>query len=200
MPLLTLQSAKGYGFSTSTTPSSTHFLLGDVTVGSGGASNVTFSSISQSYDHLELFWNARTNYANTYDFVNVIFNSDTTANYNFDYLEGVTGTTGLNPGISTKSGNTNAWLTRIAGANNTSGIFGVGNGLIADYSKTNRNKSMHTYGGYDDYGLATPAGNTRIENSVWFNTNAITSIVFEPDAGTLFAEHTNFTLYGIKGA
>jgi len=197
MPLLELQSAKGYGFTIGV--SSDHVLIGSVTVGAGGSSNITFSDISQGYDHLEMFWNARTNFASTYDFVNVIFNSDTTANYNFDYLEGSTGTAGLSNGISTKSANTNAWLTRISGASSTTNIFGVGNALNADYSKSNRNKSMHAYGGYDDYGLATPAGNTRIENSVWFSTSPITSIVMEPDAGTLFSQHTNFTLYGIKG-
>jgi hypothetical protein len=200
MPLLQTQSARGYGFSTRIPISANHVELGNITVGSGGAADVTFSSISQNYDHLEIFWNARTNFAGTNDFVNVIFNSDTTANYNFDYLDGTTATSTISGAVSTKSGNNNAWLTMITGANNTSGIFGVGNGLIADYSKTNRNKSMHTYGGFDDGLAGTPFGNTRIENSVWFSTNAITSILIKPYSGTLFAQHTNFTLYGIKGA
>jgi hypothetical protein len=178
---------------------SDHVLIATSTTTSGGASNVTFSSIPQTYDHLQLFWNVRTGNSSTLDFVYVRFNGDSTANYNFDYLEGSGGTSSLNPAISVKSGNTNAWLTRVAGNTSTANIFGVGYGIIADYSKTNRKKSLHTYGGYDDSGLGTPSGNTRIENSTWFSTSAITSITLIPDSATSFLQHTDFTLYGIKG-
>lgn len=197
MPLLELQSAKGYGFTVGI--SSDHVLIGSFTVGAGGSSTITFSDISQSYSHLQLYWNARTTNTTVGDFVNVRFNGDNTANYNFDYLEAASGTSGLTAGISSKSANTNAWLTRIAGGTATANVFGVGYGIISDYSKTNRNKSLHCYGGLDDYGLGSPAGNTRIENSVWFSTSAITSITLIPDSATSFAANTDFTLYGIKG-
>lgn len=199
MPLITTQSAKSYGFSVNTVSLSDHVLLGNFTVSAGGASSITFSNISQTYDHLQLYWNARSTNSSTGDFVNVRFNGDNTANYNFDYLEAGTGISGLAAGISSKSSNTNAWLTRIAGGTATANVFGVGYGIISDYSKTNRNKSLHCYGGLDDYGLGTPVGNTRLENSVWFSTSAITSITLTPDSATSFATNTDFTLYGIKG-
>jgi hypothetical protein len=178
---------------------SDHLLIATATVTSGSTSSITFSSIPQTYDHLQLYWNARTTGATTTDFVHVRFNGDNTANYNFNFLEAGTGISGLSPAISTKSANTNAWLTRIAGGNNSANIFGIGYGIIADYSKTNRKKSLHTYGGYDDWLLGTPTGNTRLENSTWFSTAAITSITLTVDSGASFATNTDFTLYGIKG-
>jgi hypothetical protein len=196
MPLLTTQSARGYGFSATSAIASDHVLIA---TGTGGSSNITFSSIPQTYDHLQLYWNVRTASAGVTDFVHVRFNGDSTANYNFNYLEASGGTASLNPGISTKAANTNAWLTTVAGGIATANVFAVGYGIISDYSKTNRNKSLHTYGGLDDHGLGTPAGNTRLENSVWFSTSAITSIVLTTNSGTNFAANTDFTLYGIKG-
>lgn len=196
MPLLTTQSAKGFGFGTATGIASDHVLIA---TGTGGSNNITFSSIPQTYDHLQLYWNARGGGSNTYDFVYVRFNGDSTANYNFNYLQASGGTAALSPAISTKASNTNAWLTQIAGGGNSANVFGVGYGVISDYSKTNRNKSLHCYGGLDDSGLGTPAGNTRLENSVWFSTSAITSIVLTLDSGGNFAANTDFTLYGIKG-
>jgi hypothetical protein len=200
MPLLTTQSAKSYGFGAVTGITSDHVLIATSTVASGGTSTITFSSIPQTYDHLQLYWNARTTGANTGDFVLVRFNDDSTANYNFNYLQASTsGGQTLSPAISTKASNTNAWLTQIAGANNSANVFAVGYGVISDYSKTNRNKSLHCYGGLDDSGLGTPGGNTRLENSVWFSTSAITSIVLTTYSGSNFAANTDFTLYGIKG-
>jgi hypothetical protein len=201
MPLITTQSAKGYGWSAATGGvASDHVLIATATVTSGGTSNIAFSSIPQTYDHLQLFWNARTTGANTGDFVLVRFNGDSTANYNFNYLQAsTTASSTLSPAISTKASNTNAWLTMIAGANNSANVFAVGYGVISDYSKTTKNKSLHTFGGLDDSGLGTPFGNTRLENSVWFSTSAITSITLTTDSSGNFAANTDFTLYGIKG-
>lgn len=192
--------AKRSKFWDQSTQTSAHVLIATATVTSGGTSSIAFSSIPQTYDHLQLYWNARSSSGNTGDFVYVRFNGDSTANYNFNYLEASGGTSTLNPGISTKSANTNAWLTKIAGGTATANVFAVGYGIIGDYSKTNRNKSLHCYGGLDDHGLGTPTGNTRLENSVWFSTSAITSITLTTDSGSSFAANTDFTLYGIKGA
>ena len=61
MPLLTTQSARGYGWGAGGVVSD-HVLIA---TRAGGGSSITFADIPQSYDHLQLYWNARTTGSNT---------------------------------------------------------------------------------------------------------------------------------------
>jgi len=196
MPLLTTQSARSYGFGLQSELFHSYQGLASYTVGVGGVDNISFT-IPSTYDHLQFFYRIRTTKNATTDFVNVRFNSDNTSNYNFDYLEAASSTSTLNPGVGTKATNTAGWLTAVVGGNATANIFAQGQGFIADYSKTNRNKTMHCLGGYDDHG--TSIGNSRIENTVWFSNNAITTINFYPESLTKFAQYSNISIFGIKG-
>jgi hypothetical protein len=62
--------------------------IATVSVGSGGAANVEFTSIPATYTHLQLRWIAKTDRVNTDDVVNMTFNSDTGANYSWHYIRG----------------------------------------------------------------------------------------------------------------
>jgi hypothetical protein len=168
--------------------------IATTTVGSGGSSTITFSSIPSTYKHLQIRAIARTDRANTYDGGYVQFNSDTTlSNYTLHILSG-TGSAATSEGYSTTGG---AGLqTPTTGGNtilaNTFGPFVMD---ILDYANTSKYKTIRSIGGFEDN------TNARIQllSGAWLNTAAITSITLDVINGTNYKEYSSFALYGIKG-
>ena len=157
--------------------------IATVTVGSGGASNVEFTSIPSTYKHLQIRHITRGSVLTNTTFQ---FNNDTGTNYSWHVLYG-TGTSALAAG----GANSNImYAENIATAANT---FSAGVLDILDYSLTTKNKTMRFLGGYDMNG----SGEIGLFSGSWRNTNAVTSIKFTPNAGT-YSQHTQFALYGIK--
>jgi hypothetical protein len=166
------------------------------TVGSGGTSTITFSSIPSTYKHLQLRYIGRTNRA-TYssDSLAIRFNSDSGSNYSYHLLYGqgssvsaaaVTSTTLMESPTST----TTAAANPFAG-----GIIDV-----LDYASTNKNKTLRTLGGFDNNnGSANLEGYVTFASGLWMNTAAINTITLTPKNGSLFTEYSSFALYGIKG-
>jgi hypothetical protein len=163
-----------------------------VTVGSGGAGTVTFSSIPSTYSHLQVRYIARSNRGDVQDIIRFRFNSDSGTNYAYHWLRGDGGTADAGNATSTAS----PWTAIIAGANAGASQFGVGVSDILDYSNTNKYKTTRTLSGVD-----TNSANGRIMffSNLWMNTNAITSIEIAPNYGTSFNQYSSFALYGIKG-
>jgi len=172
------------------------FPLGMVQVGSGGAANVTFSSIPSTYTHLQIRWISRDSAADT-GVQNVVasFNSDTTyTNYRTHYITG--------DGSSASAGNLQlSGLYASAGLNvsnnATANIFGVGIIDILDYKNTNKYKTVRTLTGID---LNGSGGQVRLASSLWMNTAAISNIVLNVRSSGNFTQYSQFALYGIKGA
>ena len=76
--------------------------IASVTVGSGGAANVEFTSISGSYTHLQIRGIARSLEANTgVDVPYVTFNSDSGSNYSWHQVNGNGSTVSAAAGTST---------------------------------------------------------------------------------------------------
>lgn len=144
----------------------------------------TFSSIPQTYDHLELSIYARTDRANTVDDMFVYFNSDTTAgNYYSQRLTGQSTTVGA-------AQYSNApWLTTIAAANATANEFSAGTITVYNYTKTDRHKHHLS-------ALGTPV-RTGFNSNRWASTAAITSITLDPVSGSNFLTGTVLELRGI---
>ena len=172
--------------------------IATVTVGSGGAANVEFTSIPSTFTHLQVRYTAQSN-RGTYgrDIVLLNINSDTSTNYSTHRLAG--------DGGSVSAGDeTNA--TRIfAGAcgTSTAGTNFTGGGIvdILDYANTNKYKTTRTLGGVDHNGtIAGFGGEVVFHSGSWRNTNAITSLKFTPSAGTLFSQYSHFALYGLRSA
>lgn len=168
------------------------FAINAVSVGSAGVSSITFSSIPSTYTHLQIRYNARTSRTATSEDVNLQVNSDTGNNYSWHLLYG----DGSSPVVSAASTTFRMLAPGVAGANATSGIFGVGVIDILDYANTNKFKTIRALGGNDRNG----AGEIMYESGNWRNTNAITSLTLTPAAGTNFVQYSSFVLYGIKGA
>ena len=165
-----------------------------ITVGSGGASSITFSSIPQTYKHLQVRIFAR--------FTNPVsggmqsqgrFNGNSGSNYTYNDMWG-TGSA-----ATTDGGATYTWfygIDRFPAGNDTASSFGASVFDVLDYSSTNKNKSYKALGGYD----ANGSGRVWMNSGLWTNTSAVTDIYFEPQGGGgVYAQYSQFALYGIKG-
>lgn len=186
--------AKAYGWS-SFTPTNTSFeSIATVSVGAGGSSTITFSSISGTYKHLQLRFSAETTTGgNGGDDVLVRFNGDSSTNYARHRMLG----SGTSLTSSNNTSQTGIALTAAAArSQGGSGLFNASCVLdILDYSNTSKNKVTRSIQGADYNG----SGEISFIGGLWINTTAITSIVLTPEQN-LFAEHSHFALYGIKGA
>lgn len=166
--------------------------IATVTVGSGGSSSITFSSIPSTYTHLQIRAIAKaapTASDVAYD-LRLAMNSDTTgSNYECHYLYG--NGSGVGAGANTD----NRIIGQSAGSGNAS-MFSVGIYDILDYANTNKYKTVRWIGGTDLNG----SGYVLFESMLWMNTNAITSLTFDFHTGPSFAQYSHFALFGIKGA
>ncbi len=160
-------------------------------VGSGGTGTVTFSSIPSTYKHLQLRFNARTDYAGNEAFY-FKYNSDSSSSYTHHYLFGNGSTTGA---VASTASNTGSLIFRPAGSTAGSNVFGVGIVDILDYQNTNKNKTIRNLGGIDTNG----AGTIILTSGLWINTAAINRIDITSVNSSTIQQHSSFALYGIKG-
>lgn len=166
--------------------------LATSTVGSGGSSSITFSSIPTTYTHLQIRSIGRIDQANTDDNVYFRFNGDSGANYAGHYFFG----TGANPAVgAAATGQTQGVACRTTGGSSGANMFGIGVCDILDYRNTNKNKTVRVLTGHDQNG----SGLTFLMSTLWQNTSAVTSITLFTLAGN-FTQYSQFALYGIKGA
>ncbi len=155
------------------------------TVGSGGSSSITFSSIPQTYSHLQI--RAIANKASGSDNTVIQFNGDTANNYATHYLFG----NGTTASVGAEASTSRAYVDVLtASATSFSGFITD----ILDYANTSKNTTIRTLAGIDLNG----SGTVWLASGLWMNTNAVTSIVLKPTAGN-FSQHSSFALYGIKG-
>lgn len=174
MPLITTQSAKGYGFSYPLTMVSGDFVtIASTTVTGSATSGITFSSIPSTYSSIWIVGNAISSSAAPN--FNWNYNGVSTSTYNYLYMEN--NTAGNNTSTTYALGGT-------AGSNGSSVVV-----KIPDYASTNRYKSAVIQTATESY--ISTIGN------VWQSTNAITSINFFL-AGNTFAVGSSLTLYGLK--
>jgi len=164
--------------------------IATVTVGSGGAANVEFTSIPGTFTHLQIRGITRGSRSNINTNVYFGFNNDTTTgNY---YGHGLYGD-GSSAGALAKIGSaTNALIVSIAatGAANTFSGFVID---VLDYANTNKYKTSRSLNGYED----NSAGQMWLQSGLWMSTSAITSIQITDPLGN-FVQYSSFALYGIK--
>lgn len=160
--------------------------IATTTVGAGGSSTVTFSSIPSTYKHLQLRFSATTAAdANIRHYVN----SDTSANKAAHELVGY-GTSGPNAG-----GGGGESQPVLSVGQNTYPVVGIVDFL--DYADTNKYKVWRTLTGTDSN--AANLARLFLKSTLWQSTSAITSITLVAES-TTFNQYSSFALYGIKGA
>jgi hypothetical protein len=158
--------------------------IATVTVGSGGAANVTFSSIPATYTHLQIRWANPT--SNTGGNVIVNFNNDTsTSNYAMHNIRG-NGSTASTLAFTSASGNSTIF--------GNESQYAVAD--ILDYANTNKYKVSRILGGADYNG----SGQVSLNSSLWMNTAAISTIKLTADLTGGWAQYSSIALYGIKGS
>ena len=168
--------------------------IATVTVGSGGQSSISFSSIPSTYKHLQIRGIARDNRAATANMMKTWANNDTSANYTDHWLYGDGASAGA---YAETTGAGYMQIVRVPSSSSTSGVFGSFVMDILDYTNTSKNKTFRTITGYDNNG----SGLIYLTSGAWLSTSAINRIDFAVGAagGTLISEYSSFALYGIKG-
>jgi len=183
-------------------PSGAYDSIATTTVGAGGSSSISFTSIPSTYTHLQVRGIGRTDRADyNIDDCFIRFNSDTGSNYASHRLNGdfFPGTVARAAAYTSQTGVTNGLL--MAGASAPASVFGAGVFDILDYANTNKYKTYRALTGTDTNGaVAGINGFVALTSGLWQSTNAITSISITPGAGTIFTQYSTFALYGIKGA
>ena len=165
------------------------------TVGAGGASSVTFSSIPSTFKHLQIRFTGRSTVSNVNDgYISIRFNSDSGGNYTFlHYLQG--DGSSVSAGALYTSGWDNIYGSIAAGNNATASVFGAGVVDILDYTNTNKYKVVRHLSGMDNNG----AGKIGLGSGNWNTTTAITSITLGANGfGSNWTQYSSFALYGIR--
>lgn len=163
--------------------------IATVTVGSGGAASIDFTSIPGTMTDLYLVVSARTNRAADIAGLRLVFNSNTTG-YTNRLLYG-------NGSAAYSNTDTNATAGDATAANNTSNTFGNSHIYIPNYAGST-NKSFGAEGVTENNG--TFAGQF-MSGALWSNTAAITSISIKAETDPTFLQYSTATLYGItKGS
>jgi hypothetical protein len=160
------------------------------TVGSGGVTSVTFSSIPSTYKHLQIRYTAATNDGN-YNALIIRHNSDTGANYAWHAMYG----NGATPSAEYAADATNIRALGTPGTGQ-SGVFQGAIYDLLDYANPSKFKTSRILNGVD----ANGSGYAGLSSGLWRSEAAITSITIAPiTGGGLLIQNSKFALYGIKG-
>ena len=169
--------------------------IATVTVGAGGASDVSFTSIPSTYQHLQIRGIAKANNASGLTYGGMQFNGDTASNYAWHDLYGQ----GASAGVDAVPNVANLGAAGLWTGTSNANVFGSFVIDILDYKDTNKYKTVRTLNGIEQ-NTNDANGQLRYFSGVWQNTNAITSIrLFERVYSVAINQYSSFALYGIKG-
>jgi hypothetical protein len=176
MPILGIWASQNYPRVTNSYES-----IATVTVGSGGASDITFSSIPSGYTHLQIRGIGLITSAGGFT---CQFNSDTGSNYSFHQLYTEGSVVLANAGAS----QTFFYIAYGGGSTTAPNAFVTD---VLDYKNTNKFKTIRSFSGNDLNG----SGGVQRWSGNWRSTSAITSIKVTAS----FNQYSQIALYGIKG-
>lgn len=167
--------------------------IATVDVGAGGLSTITFSSIPQTYAHLQIRAIARGTWVNAGGLVSWRLK-----------MNGQDGAGYVSHQLYANAGGVGSYYTPISGGielndipNNNAPASNYGAIImdILDYTRTNKHKVIRASFGRD---ANTTSGHIGLISGVFLETPAVTSLTFVPGADS-FAQNSSFALYGIKG-
>ena len=167
----------------------TYVTIATVTVGSGGAANIEFTSIPATYTDLLIKASIRTTDSSVVDTVGISFNSNA-SNYSWRRLRG----NGTNVTSTNASGENDVETGYATADTATASTFGNLEFYIPNYASSNY-KSFSSDGVSENNATEAYTG---LWASLWSNTSAITSVKLIPVTGANFKQYSTATLYGIK--
>ena len=159
-------------------------LIATTTVGSGGAANIEFSSIPQTFTDLKIVLSLRSVSFGTS--VVVAFNGST-ASFTNKYLEGT--------GSAAQTGSSARYAALTTGTDNTASVFSNCEIYIPNYAGST-NKSFSGEAVQETNATLSYMG---LLANLWSNTASITQITFTHSTGN-FAQYSSASLYGIKNS
>ena len=165
--------------------------IATVTVGSGGASSVSFTGIPSTYQHLQVRFLGRSSYNNSGSSVNLYYrlNNDTASNYSQHAFRGDGNTVFASGSASQGAMYPGAG---IADAGSTASVFGGGVLDLLDYANTNKNKTARVLNGFDGNGN----GQIVFSSGAWYSTTAVNRLDLTTDGN--WVQYSSFALYGIR--
>jgi hypothetical protein len=180
-------------------PPTSYESIATQTVGSGGTSGVTFSSIPSTFKHLQIrgIGRASTSQSGTSNAdITMYFNGDTSGSYARHRLIG----DGSSASSAARTSSAEIlWSSVVSRSTSASNIFGGFIIDILDYQNTSKNKTVRLLGGAD---LNGSAGAITLQSGLYTKTDVISSIyfTFETDSNpNPVAQYSQFALYGIRG-
>ena len=165
----------------------THNLIQTVTVGSGGASSIEFTSIPQTYTDLLVLYSLRGSQAQVYTQAFLTFNASSIGYY-WRMLQG----TGTSIGNNAVTNSSNIGGFNGTGSSATANTFGNLRLYIPNYASSQfKSCSVNDV-------LETNASTTYMSlvAAVWTNTNAITTITMT--GLNNWVQYSSASLYGIS--
>jgi hypothetical protein len=201
MPLITIQSARSYGFGNFTSTSLGDYdWIASYIVPNTTTTSFSMTSIPSTYKHLQLRGNVRVTRSGQYGGELYIgLNNDTT---NGNYYNGEVSTnppadTNASAGGGSASGYPGFYAIRTTGSAAETGNFAPFVIDISDYTNTNKKKSVRMLTGWD--ANETNQGYIGVFSGLWQGTAAINQFNFGLAYGDFIAQNSVFNLYGIKG-
>jgi len=172
----------------------TYKLISSVTVGSGGATDIDFTSIPATYTDLVIKTSVRGAVNASNDGFKIRFNNDSSTTYSSLYLagDGANALTGTNAYGSTGS----TYVTSITTAQYTANSFSNIDIYIPNYAGST-NKSFSADGASEQNGALAWVS---LVAGLYPITTAISRITLFSNSGSGFVQYTTAYLYGISNA
>jgi hypothetical protein len=166
-------------------------LIASSTVGSGGASNIVFSSIPQTYTDLQVVISGRSTVAQLGASLYMRFNGGSTTNT----IRNLYG----NGSAAASQTQSDAWSgIDVDGANATASVFSNTSIYFPNYANTSYNKSWSADSVIENNATA---GYCEIAAGLWASTSAISQITFTiENASGNWSQYSTAYLYGIKNS
>jgi hypothetical protein len=176
----------------------TYRKIASVTVGSGGAASIDFTSIPATYTDLLIKISARTSNADGFTGdLSLRFNNNSSSVYSFRHLFAATST----PASGNGSALDYQRIPSAIGSSLTANTFNNLEIYIPNYTSGN-NKPISADGSASSNSTADFTYQSMFLAGLWANVAAIDRVtLFGGNAGTLnFLQHSTATLYGIKNS
>jgi hypothetical protein len=166
-------------------------LIAAVTVGSGGAATIDFTSIPSTYTDLMLVTSCRSNRAAAADDLRFRLNGNTSSIYSYRQIYGFSGGAG-----SAMDTTTAGVIGQTPAATSTASTFDNSSVYIPNYAGST-NKSYSIDNAWENN--STSAWQLNLFAGLFASTTAISSISVYPSTGS-FVQYSTAYLYGVKNA
>lgn len=168
----------------------TYEAIATVTVGSGGAASIDFTSIPSTYTDLVVLISGRS------------FRNDSPQDVISIGINGsYTNMSGIRLGSSGSTvfagGGAIDYFSVAVGDTATANTFGNSYIYFPNYANTSYNKSISADGVSENNATEVTL---QLASGLWSSTSAITQINLKPQSGNNWKQHSTATLYGIKNS